>query len=263
MKGRHGLCPWTREERHVNWMMGRHLRWKTGTPSKCLMYTWKHTLSWFMGRAWPWSVCLSCCSEKRIWNMREWGFPWNNLTGSEGWMPSRSFPGPSHRHTVRAVKNLWILLSHLEFNGKFVFTSLIIDPIKIAGFVGQKLLGNDHFLPRVLTSEKNTLHDLSFVSFSQFNFIGAQLTSSVAFVSDVQQSESVIQILILFAHVGYYKLLSRISCAIQWVPVNHLFYMVMCMCYSHSPNSCLPTTVSPCCNHKFGFEICEFFFPVL
>ena len=46
-------------------------------------------------------------------------------------------------------------------------------------------------------------------------------------VSGVQQSESVIHIhiSILFSHIGYYGILSRFPCAIQWVLVSYLFYI--------------------------------------
>ena len=54
------------------------------------------------------------------------------------------------------------------------------------------------------------------------------MTYKVVLVSGVQQSESVIpiHISILFFHIGYFKLLSRFSCAIQQVLLNYLFYTV-------------------------------------
>ena len=63
---------------------------------------------------------------------------------------------------------------------------------------------------------------------------------NVVLVSSVQQSESVIHIniSILFSHRSYYKLL-RFSCAIKSILINYLFYTVVCMCYSHPPNSSL------------------------
>ena len=84
---------------------------------------------------------------------------------------------------------------------------------------------------------------------------------NVLLVSGVQQSESVmhINISIFFSHIGFYTLLSRFSCAIQQVLVHHLFYTVVCMCFSHPPNFSLPSFISPMYgNHKIGVEICEF-----
>ena len=70
---------------------------------------------------------------------------------------------------------------------------------------------------------------------------------NVVFILSVQQSESVmlITISILFSHIGYYKLLSQCSCAMEQVLINHLFYTVVWMCYSHSPYSSLPAAMSP------------------
>ena len=75
-----------------------------------------------------------------------------------------------------------------------------------------------------------------------FCFVGVQLTYNIVLVSGIQQSQSVmyINISILFSHICYYKLLSRFSCAIQQVLINHLFYTVVCICYFHPPNSSTP-----------------------
>ena len=55
--------------------------------------------------------------------------------------------------------------------------------------------------------------------------IGVQLIYNVVLVSGVQQSESVIHInmSVLFSNPGYYKLLSRFSCAIQQVLISLSF----------------------------------------
>ena len=52
-----------------------------------------------------------------------------------------------------------------------------------------------------------------------FNYIGVKLTYNVVLVSGVKQSESVIYIYAFyfrfFSHTGYYRVLSRVHCAIQ------------------------------------------------
>ena len=48
-----------------------------------------------------------------------------------------------------------------------------------------------------------------------------------------------------FSHIGYYKILSKFSCAIQYVLINHLFYTVMCICDFYPSNSSLLTMVAP------------------
>ena len=54
---------------------------------------------------------------------------------------------------------------------------------------------------------------------------------SVVLVSSVQQSDSVIHMYIyifsfrFFSLIGYYKILSVVPCAIQWVLVGYLFYI--------------------------------------
>ena len=70
-------------------------------------------------------------------------------------------------------------------------------------------------------------------------FIGVQLIYNVALVSSVQQSESVIHIHIslffrFFSHIGHYRVLSRVPCAIQQVLISYLFYIQQCV-YVH-PN---------------------------
>ena len=53
------------------------------------------------------------------------------------------------------------------------------------------------------------------------NYIGVKLTYNVVLVSGVKQSESVFYIYIyafyfrFFSHTGYYRVLSRVHCAIQ------------------------------------------------
>ena len=55
-------------------------------------------------------------------------------------------------------------------------------------------------------------------------FIGVQLISSIVLASDVQQSESVIHIhtstLRFFSHVGRYRVLRRVPCALQQVLIS-------------------------------------------
>ena len=52
---------------------------------------------------------------------------------------------------------------------------------------------------------------------------------NVVLASSVQQSESVIHIstflVRFFFHIGYYRVLSRISCAIQQVLISYLYYI--------------------------------------
>ena len=66
-------------------------------------------------------------------------------------------------------------------------------------------------------------------------YIGVQLIYNVVLVSGVQQSDLVIHthISILFgdsiSHIGYYKVLSRVPCAIQQVLVDYLFYIQWCV----------------------------------
>ena len=53
-----------------------------------------------------------------------------------------------------------------------------------------------------------------------FNFIGVELIYNVVLVAGVQQSDSVIHIHVfilfqIFTHIGYYRILSRVPCALQ------------------------------------------------
>ena len=57
---------------------------------------------------------------------------------------------------------------------------------------------------------------------------------NVVLVSGVQHSDSVIHIHILiffrlFSHIDYYRILSRVPCAIQKVLVVYLFYIQYCV----------------------------------
>ena len=58
------------------------------------------------------------------------------------------------------------------------------------------------------------------------------MISNVVLVSGVQQSELVIHIHIstvfflrFFSHIGHYRVLSRVACAIQQVLISYLFYI--------------------------------------
>ena len=115
------------------------------------------------------------------------------------------------------------------------------------------------FLGEKLSSSPSILHLPS--PFLKFNFIVVELLYNVVLVSGVQQSESVIyvNISILFSHLDHYKQLSRFSCAILQVPVNHLFYTVACMCYSHLSNSSLLSVVSFKVTTKLVFPFFFFF----
>ena len=57
------------------------------------------------------------------------------------------------------------------------------------------------------------------------------------------------------SHIGHYRVLSRVPCAIQEVLTSYLFCMVY-ICQSQSPNLSLPPTF-PLGNHKFAFYICD------
>ena len=99
--------------------------------------------------------------------------------------------------------------------------------------------------------------------FFKFNFIGVQLIYNVILVSGVWQNESVMHIntSILFPYLGYYKLLSRFSCAVQQVLFNYPFYTIVCICYSHFPNFSLPTpTVSSMITIRLVVESVSFCF---
>ena len=72
-----------------------------------------------------------------------------------------------------------------------------------------------------------SLHIVYFLKTS----IGVESIYKVVSVSGVQQSSSVIHTLIstfffrFFAHIGYYKVLSRVFCAMWQVLVTYLFYI--------------------------------------
>ena len=53
-----------------------------------------------------------------------------------------------------------------------------------------------------------------------FYFISIELIYNVVLVSGVQQSD-----IYIFSHIGYYRILRRVPCAIQQVLVNYLFYI--------------------------------------
>ena len=80
-------------------------------------------------------------------------------------------------------------------------------------------------------------------------------------VSAVQQSDSAIHTYIsiffrFFSLIGYYKILSIVPCAIQWVLVVYLFYIQYCV--SINPKFLIyPSPPSPFGNHKFVFYACE------
>ena len=87
------------------------------------------SLNWSVGRVWSWSVCLSSCSETRIWNIqREWGFSPENLNGREEWMASPSFAGSTHSNALQGVCEFSCL--NLKTDGTLVFSSLLLDCIK-------------------------------------------------------------------------------------------------------------------------------------
>ena len=72
---------------------------------------------------------------------------------------------------------------------------------------------------------------LIFVSFddSSLFYIGVELINNVSLVSGVQQSDSVIHIHVsilfqFFSPFRYYRVFSRVPCAIQQVLVGYLFY---------------------------------------
>ena len=64
---------------------------------------------------------------------------------------------------------------------------------------------------------------------------------NIVFISGVQQSDSVIHTYMcgyiyifffsFFSHMGHYRVLSRVPCAIQYVLVNYQFlYIIVCIC---------------------------------
>ena len=92
------------------------------------------------------------------------------------------------------------------------------------------------------------------------SFIKVQLIYNVI-VSALQQSDPVIHIYTFFfrcfSHIDYCRILGRIPCAIQQVPVGQLFHIPQ---YAHA-NPKLPIQPSPkpvpFGNHKFVFKVCK------
>ena len=81
------------------------------------------------------------------------------------------------------------------------------------------------------------VNNLMYYLFLQF-FIGVQLIYNVVLVSVIQQSDSVIQthththtyththtFFRLFSHIGHYRILNRVSHAIQQIFISYLFYV--------------------------------------
>ena len=75
---------------------------------------------------------------------------------------------------------------------------------------------------------------MSFSVVSFFLLIGIWLIYNIVLVSGVQQRrDSVIHVSHLFwflSHVGYYRILSRVPCAVQDVLVGYLSYIQWCVC---------------------------------
>ena len=87
-------------------------------------------------------------------------------------------------------------------------------------------------------------------------FIGVQLIYNIVLILGAQQSEYVHSFLRFFSHIGHYRVLSRVPCAIQQVLISYLFYIQQCVYVN--PN--LPTYPSPlttCLFSKFVFYICD------
>ena len=85
--------------------------------------------------------------------------------------------------------------------------------------------------------------------FLKLIFIGVQLIYNVVLVSAVQQSESAKLYIYprffrFFSHIGHYRVLSRVPCAIPQVLISYLFY--------------IQTVISSINNNSFDFS-----FPVL
>ena len=58
-----------------------------------------------------------------------------------------------------------------------------------------------------------------------------------------------------FSHVGNYRALSRVPCAIQQVLISCLFYIQQCVYVTPS----LPIHPLPPRNHRFVFYVCDYF----
>ena len=105
--------------------------------------------------------------------------------------------------------------------------------------------------------------------FSQFFKSEVQLIYNVVLVSSVQQNDSVIHIYVasqlarfffrFFSIIGYYKILSIVSCAIQQVLYVYLFYIQQCVYVNPKLLIYLSplTPTIPFGNHKFLFYVCE------
>ena len=61
-----------------------------------------------------------------------------------------------------------------------------------------------------------------------------------------------------FSHLDYHRILGRVSCAIQQVPIGEPFHMPQCAHPNPTPtvHLCLPPRV-PFGNHKFIFKVGE------
>ena len=98
-----------------------------------------------------------------------------------------------------------------------------------------------------------------------FNFLnGLQLTYSVPLVLVVQQTESVTHTHThTYIYIPPYIITNywvHFFCAIQWDLVDHLFYTVVCICYSHPSVSSLPMMVPPMVNISFISKSVSFCF---
>ena len=60
-----------------------------------------------------------------------------------------------------------------------------------------------------------------------------------------------------FSHIGYYRKLNRVPCALQWELVGYLFYIQQCVCIN--PKLLIYPSPSPFLfgNHKFVFYVCK------
>ena len=110
-------------------------------------------------------------------------------------------------------------------------------------------------------STDNSYSWILFYLFKKF-FIGVYLIYNVVLVSGVQQSESVIHIhistflKILFPYRSLWSIEKSSLCYTVGPYELSVFYIVVFMCQSQSPNLSLPATVPPG-NHKFVFYICD------
>ena len=77
--------------------------------------------------------------------------------------------------------------------------------------------------------------------------IGIQVLYNVVLASNAQQNESAIHIHIsppfwISLHLGHHRALSRVPCAIQYVPLGCLFYTQYQQCICVNPNLPIPPT---------------------